>query len=113
MRLRDARDSINWRSQPGKFKVDLCIVHRSFGGFYRGAGRLNLSFGCFDLGPRSLHLSLSGQIALGRIIEILLGDGLLLSEGNVAILIELRLTLIGFRAGELRLGLQELRPRLR
>ena len=48
----------------------------------------------------------------GRVIQILLRDGLLLCERSVAVHIELRPALIGFRHGDLGLGLRQLSLRL-
>jgi len=50
---------------------------------------------------------------LHRVIQILLRDGLLLRQWDIAIHIELRTTLVGLRLQELRLSLNQLRLGLR
>src|SRR5881409_3855842 len=60
----------------------------------------------------SIYLCLGGEIVLHRVVEILLRNGLLLRQWDIAIDIELRTTLVGLRLQELRLSLNELRFRL-
>ena len=53
------------------------------------------------------HLRLQRLVGLPGVVQILLCDGLLLGQWNVAILVHLRLALVGFRARELRLCLNQ------
>ena len=57
--------------------------------------------------------ALAAQIILRGVVQILLRDGLLLRERNVAVHIELRSALIRLALGELRFGLDQLRLGLR
>ena len=81
-------------------------------GFHGGIGRLDLRLCGFDLRFCSIYLCLGGEIVLHRVVEILLRNGLLLRQWDIAIHIELRTTLVGLRLQELRLSLNELRFRL-
>ena len=60
-----------------------------------------------------LHLRLGRQVILRRVVQILLGDGLLLHQRNVPVRVQLGSYLIRLRHGNLRLGLSELRLGLR
>ncbi len=112
LQLRDPGNAVNGGCEMGKTQVDLC-------GFDRGSRRLDSSARRRDLGLRGrhlsrrrLHLRFCGEVVLGRVIQILLGDGLLLRERGVTIDIELRPALIRFRHGYLSLRLQLLSARL-
>ena len=59
----------------------------------------------FNSGSGSLDLSLAGEIALDGVIEILIGNGLLLCERRIAIDVELSLALICLGSHKLSLEL--------
>ena len=67
----------------------------------------------FHLRFGGLHLRLGREIVLRGVVQVLLRDGLLLRERNVAVHIQLRSHLIGFGHRHLRLRLSELRIGLR
>ena len=75
----------------GGFDLSLCRQDR-------GLRRLNPSVSRLDQ-------SLSGKICLDRIVEILLGNGFLLRERDVAVHVELSLALISVGLGDLSVGL--------
>ena len=111
--LRDPGDAIDRRNEPRKSEVELRRFDRGLGGLDRGVGCLNLRPRGFDSGLCRLHLRLRGQIVLRGVVEILLRDGLLLGERDVAVHIELGSVLIRLGRRELRFRLSQLRLRLR
>ena len=110
--LRDSRDAVDGRREPRESEVDLRGFDRGLGRLHGGVGGSDLRLGGFHLRRRRLHLRLRGRVVLGGVVQILLGDGLLLRERRVAVHIELRAALIRFRHRDLRFGLGQLRARL-
>jgi len=78
-----------------------------------GPGHLYLRLRRSDRCRGRLHLRLRSHVRLSGVVEVLLGDGLLPRERDVAVLIKLGFGLIRLRHLHLRLGLRELRLRLR
>jgi hypothetical protein len=113
LRQRLSGDPRDRRHKLREFEVHLRCLHRGFRTGNGGCGHLNLRPRGFHCSFGRLDLSLRGHVGLGGIVEVLLGDGLLLRERDVAVLVELGLGLIRFRHQDLRLCLRELRLRLR
>src|SRR5579863_1458713 len=87
-------------------------LDRGFARLHVGGCRCDLSLGCLDLSFGSLELSLRGHVVLRGVVEILLGDGLLLRQRCIAFYVKLSTALIRFRHGHLRFGLGKLRLRV-
>src|SRR4030095_336000 len=103
--LSNASDAINWRSDPGETQIEISSLHSGFGRRDRSFGGNDSSLRRLDPGSSRFDLSLGGEIGLDGIIKLLVGDGLLLGQRPVAILIELGPALIGVALCQLRLGL--------
>ncbi len=108
--LRDARDAINRRNDPGEAEIELgCLdggpgcLNRSLGRLDPGFGRHNRRLRRLDSSVSRFDLRLGHEIGLDGVIEFLVSNGLLLGERSVAIHIELGFALIGLGLCALRL----------
>ena len=110
--LSDSRDAVDGRGQAGESQIDARGFDVGLGGLYAGGGSCDLRLGGFYLSSCGLKLRLGRQVVLRGVVEILLGDGLLLGERGVAVDVELNAALIGLRYGHLRFRLGKLRLRL-
>ncbi len=111
--MRYTGNPVDRRGESRESEIDARRFNRRRGGLNRGRGGSDLRLVCFDLRFCRLQLRLRGHVVLSGIVEILLGDRVLLDERRVAIHIELDAMLVCVGDGDFRLSLCQLCARLR
>lgn len=112
LQLRYAWDPVDGRSESRESQIDARRFHRGRCGLNSGRRSCDLGFVGFDLRDCRLLLCFRGHIVLSGIVEILLGDCVLLEERCVAVHIQLDAVLICVSDRDLSLSLRELCARL-